>query len=331
MRYIGQNCQERRIKDCDSGRQNHLQSSPTQQCQEIALIGWLLRTEIEYFSNDSQHQGQHSRWRVIGKHSSSNSSSRNSLISRRTLRASGKSGLLGKAEQECEKRKLIFISLSKKNSLIQKTSKESKLVRTKFVFEKTLRRRWWCSAKNPAKPFSKCGMWNSLNWRSQRSNAHHAFTTYLEEHFFAIVVSYESSTWTRSTELRKPSRSWKHHSMHLRFPQELPNAARIYGRCITSKLETHHEVLQKASEDLRQSGTDGKMMRFTENLSLPMIGRMLGFDARISLYTSVSPTVRRISKENELCTNSIYAVLARTDRHHFCRRDQGTGKWKSNP
>ena len=47
----------------------------------------------------------------------------------------------------------------------------------------------WCSAKNPAKPFSKWAMWNSLNRANQRSNAPHVFTTYLKEHFFAIVVS----------------------------------------------------------------------------------------------------------------------------------------------
>ena len=57
------------------------------QCQEIALIEWLLRTNIEIFSNDLQHQGHNprSRWRVIDKHSSS---SRSSLISRMTFRAS---------------------------------------------------------------------------------------------------------------------------------------------------------------------------------------------------------------------------------------------------
>ena len=31
----------------------------------------------------------------------------------------------------------------------------------------------------------------------------------------------------------------------------------------------HYGVLEKANEDLRQSGTDGKMVRFTGNLSLP--------------------------------------------------------------
>ena len=82
-----------------------LQSSPTQQCKGIAWLEWFLWTEIEYFSNDSQHQGHHPRspWRVIGKYSSSsNSSSRSSLNSRMTLRASGNSVLPGKAEQECE-------------------------------------------------------------------------------------------------------------------------------------------------------------------------------------------------------------------------------------
>ena len=70
--------------------------------REIALIEWLLRTEIEYFSNDSQHQSQRpkSRWRVIGKHSSRISLS--SLISRMTFGASGNSVLPGKAEPECK-------------------------------------------------------------------------------------------------------------------------------------------------------------------------------------------------------------------------------------
>ena len=35
---VGLNCPERRIKDCNSDKQNHLQSSPTPQCQETALI-----------------------------------------------------------------------------------------------------------------------------------------------------------------------------------------------------------------------------------------------------------------------------------------------------
>ena len=56
------------IKDCDSGRQNHLQSSPTQQCQETALIdirkrpssrwGWSHRNEC----NSEPPRGQSSWW-----------------------------------------------------------------------------------------------------------------------------------------------------------------------------------------------------------------------------------------------------------------------------
>ena len=92
-----------------------------------------------------------------------------------------------------------------------------------------------------------------------------------------------------------------------------------------STVETHHEAPQKASEDLRR-----KMMRFTCNLIVPIIGRMLGFDTWITLYNSVSSTMRRNSKEKDVCTYFIYAVLTETDRHHFCRRDQGTGKRKSN-
>ena len=45
------------------------------------------------------------------------------------------------------------------------------------------------------------------------------------------------------------------------------------------KLAAHCGVPQEASENLRQSGTDGRMMRFTGNLSLSITGRMLGFRA----------------------------------------------------
>ena len=61
-------------------------------------------------------------------------------------------------------------------------------------------------------------------------------------------------------------------------------------------LVTHFEALRKSSEDLRQSGTDGKMMRLTGNLSLSISGRMLGFDTWITLYNSVSSTMRRNNK-----------------------------------
>ena len=99
---------------------------------------------------------------------------------------------------------------------------------------------------------------------------------------------------------------------------------------ITTKPVTHFEALQKSSEDLRQSGTDAKMMRLTGSLSLPIVGRTHGFDTWITVYISVSTTMRRNSKEQELCTYFIYAVLTKTDRHHLYRRDQGTGKRKTN-
>ena len=38
-----------------SGRQNHLQSSPTQQCKGTVWLEWFLRTEIEYFCNHHLH------------------------------------------------------------------------------------------------------------------------------------------------------------------------------------------------------------------------------------------------------------------------------------
>ena len=102
-------------------------------------------------------------------------------------------------------------------------------------------------------------------------------------------------------------------ALHLRFPTR-------GGKYVSSM----------ATEVLRQSGTDGKMMRFTGNLSLPITGRTHGFDCWITLYNSVSTTMRRNSKEKERCTYFIYAVLTKTDRHHLYRKDQGTGKRKRN-
>ena len=300
------------------------------------------RTEIEYFSNDCQHQGHNprSRWRVIGKQSS-----RSSLISRMMFRASGNSVLPGKSEQECETirdtprswecNQAIGAthfwsggrnsSHKKKNSLVrkQKRSKELKLVQTKFVFEKTSQKRRWWSAKNPSQAIFKRAMWNSLNWRNQRSNAHHAYTMYLKEQSIAIAASYWSSTRARSTELRKPSRSWKHHSVHLRIPQEVPNAARIHGRCITPKLETHYEALQKRWTRIYVNlGQTAKWCDLQAISAMSIICRMLGFDTWTTLYTPVSSVMLRHSKERTTYAHTcIYAVLTITDRHHLCRRD----------
>ena len=78
------------------------------------------------------------------------------------------------------------------------------------------------------------------------------------------------------------------------------------ANCIISKLVTHFEALQKASEDLRQSGTDGEMMRLAGNRSLSIIGRMLGFDTWITLYNSVSSRMRRNNNEKEMCIYLLY-------------------------
>ena len=48
------------------------------------------------------------------------------------------------------------------------------------------------------------------------------------------------------------------------------------------------------------------MMRFTGNLSLSIIGRMLGFDTWITLYNSASSTMRRNSKERERIMQILY-------------------------
>ena len=50
------------------------------------------------------------------------------------------------------------------------------------------------------------------------------------------------------------------------------------GSSITARLETHCEVRQKARGRLPQSGTDGKVMRSTQNVRLLIIheGQVLG-------------------------------------------------------
>ena len=49
MQYSRYDCQKRRILDWNSGRRSRLQSWPTQQYLEIALIVWHQMVEIEYF------------------------------------------------------------------------------------------------------------------------------------------------------------------------------------------------------------------------------------------------------------------------------------------
>ena len=75
--FIGWNCPEHKIKDCNSGRRSHMLSSYTVLCQQIASVEWFLRTEIEYCLKDSQphDQRQKSHLKAIGNRRSSNSSS----------------------------------------------------------------------------------------------------------------------------------------------------------------------------------------------------------------------------------------------------------------
>ena len=84
----------------------------------------------------------------------------------------------------------ITDTFSNKKTNIQDIERVKNCFEQNFLFEKTYRRRRWCSAKNPAKPFSTWVTSNSSNWRSQRSSAHDAFTTYLKGHFFANLASY---------------------------------------------------------------------------------------------------------------------------------------------
>ena len=194
----------------------------------------------------------------------------------------------------------------KKNSLIrmQKTLKESKLVRTRFVFEKTLRKRRWCSAKNPAKPFSKWAMWSSWNWRnidsmtilSSLRNWRNlslpcgkllkldldAINRFKEAPFRASPNLYKKcQMWTKSMAIPSPQSSW-------RISKRYKSRAKIYVN----------------------------LMRLTKNLCLSIIGRMLGFD------NSVSSTMRRNSNENEICIHFTYAVLTTTNKHCLCHSDQ---------
>ena len=68
------------------------------------------------------------------------------------------------------------------------------MVRTKIVFAKIWRRRRWCLAKKPAKLLSRWVTWNSLNERHSEFNAHHVYTTFPKEQFFAHVASISGPT-----------------------------------------------------------------------------------------------------------------------------------------
>ena len=65
------------------------------------------------------------------------------------------------AEGDQATRKLEHTFLKWTLVLISVESHHRCILERRSVFEKTWRRRRWCSAKNPAVPFSKCVMWNS--------------------------------------------------------------------------------------------------------------------------------------------------------------------------
>ena len=165
MRYFTQDCQKRRIKDCDSGRQSRLQSSPTQQCQDIALSSdfserrsSIFRTTPntraatqghvgEFLANTAAATAAAAAAETRGWHSEPletacylGTPNRNA---RRYETRHRKGEQPGNWYYPLLKRLMILISLWKKNSLIRilKPLKESNLVRTKFVFKKTLQRR----------------------------------------------------------------------------------------------------------------------------------------------------------------------------------------------
>ena len=98
--------------------------------------------------------------------------------------------------------------------------------------------------------------------------------------------------------------------------QEVINAVRTCGSSIATRLETHYRVLQKATEDLLQSGTGGKMIRSAGNLSLPTIGRAHGLDIWTTLYISVSTTLRRNRKEKDTEPAPFIRISERTRLHN---------------
>ena len=94
------------------------------------------------------------------------------------------------------------------------------------------------------------------------------------------------------------------------------NTAPTYGSNITTKQNTHYEERKRAKEILRRSGIDGKTMKPSRSLSLPMIGRMLGWHTYTILHKSTSPMKRRMNKEIDTTICFVYEVSTRINRHH---------------
>ena len=172
-------------------------------------------------------------------------------------------------ETSCEpfqKWTLVLISVNRKSSQmhsrttkrILEKSNEWKLVRTKFVFAKTWLKKRWCLAKNPVVP----SVFEMGNVELIASCSHYVF---------------EGTLICRCGKQMRPNQDVMDRIKEaLWLSQEVVNAVRTRGSNITTRLETHCEVLQKVKGHLPQSGTDGKMMRSTGYLWFLIIGQVLG-------------------------------------------------------
>ena len=113
--------------------------------------------------------------------------------------------------------------------------------------------------------------------------------------------------------------------------QEIVNAVRTRANNITTRLETHCEVLQKVKGHLPQSGTDGNTMRSTGNLSFLITGRTHGLGTWTTSCTATSSYNAPQSTERKICEFwFICEVLTRTSGQVHCGKDQGTRKRRRN-
>ena len=120
---------------------------------------------------------------------------------------------------------------------------------------------------------------------------------------------------TDATRQRRDEPVRRHHTTaHLWLWQVVADAVPTPGSNITSRLETHCEVLQKARGHLPQSGTDGKVMRSTENLSFLIIGQTRGSGTWTTSRTSTSTTMLARA-ERTICESASFTkFLTRASR-----------------
>ena len=186
------------MKDCNSGKRSHVQSSSM--TQEVALTEWVLQTEIDYNWTGSQHQAEHPRQQqqqLVTLKEGVNSTSKEVATweSRAGMRDETKKrhGGNGHWKQWANrfKSERLFSSqwtgsrhrctLGKTKRILQK-SKEWTLVRTNLEFAKTERLTRWCSVKNHAVLPWRWAMWSWSSWRKTRFYVHHVCITYLRVH-----------------------------------------------------------------------------------------------------------------------------------------------------